>query len=487
MQVRERLTLKADSCGRFVCRIFHAFTPSHLRTTSTMLITAPANQLKMKHLALLALTSLATSLLSVSGVAQTPTFAWGENSHGQSTVTPVPIPGMTYTQVSAGRWHSAACRNDGVAVAWGRNDAGQCNVTAAPQGVDYVKVSAGGWHTLALRSDGIVSAWGRNTDGQCNVPALPTGMSYVQISAGGFHSIALRSDGALIAWGQNHDGQTNVPALPSGLVYDGIATGMLHTLARRSDGEVIAWGRNTFGQTNVPPTPTGVTNVEVAAGQFHSLALRSDGSLVAWGSNSDGQTNVPTLPSGLTYTQIDAGAAHTVALGSNGSIYAWGRNWEGQCNVPGNRTYIDVRAGGNHTIARGDSMTAAVNLFGNGCPSTNPLALNSNLPMLGSSWVLSTSAAELSSSLSVFWIGDSAIVPGYDLGFIGAAGCVAYTNANLYVAVEPTSGGTSLHAIPVPNALSLVGIHLTAQATAESSATLIGFTTSNGLSATLGY
>ena len=452
-----------------------------------MSITAQANQSKLKHLAMLALTSLATGLLGVSVVAQTPTFAWGYNSHGQSTVTPVPLAGMTYTQVSAGRWHSAACRNDGVAVAWGRNDAGQCNVIAAPLGIDYVKVSAGGWHTLALRSDGAISAWGRNTDGQCNVPALPTGMTYVKISAGGYHSTALRSDGAVIAWGQNQDGQTNVPALPTGLVYQDIATGMLHTLAQRSDGEVLAWGRNSDGQTNVPQTPPGLTNVKVAAGQFHSLALRSDGSLIAWGSNSDGQTNVPTLPSGLTYTQIDAGAAHTVALDSDGSIHAWGRNWEGQCNVPTNRTYVEVRAGGNHTIGRGDSMTAYINLYGNGCPASNPLTLNSNLPLLGSSWILSTSAAELSASVSVFWIGDIAIQPGYDLGFIGAAGCMAYTNANLYVAVEPISAGNSHHSIPIPNALSLAGVQLTAQSSAESSTTLIGFTTSNGLEATLGY
>lgn len=452
-----------------------------------MLITTPALQHNVKHLTVLALTCLAAGLLNVSGVAQTPTFAWGENSYGQATVSSVPVVGQTYSQVSAGRWHSAACRNDGIAVAWGRNDAGQCNVVTAPNGVDYIKVSAGGWHTLALRSDGEVAAWGRNTDGQCNVPALPTGMTYVKISAGGYHSTALRSDGSMIAWGQNHDGQTNVPALPTGLVYQDVATGMLHSIASRSDGEVIAWGRNSAGQTNVPPTPSGVTNVKVAAGQFHSLALRSDGSVAAWGSNSDGQSNVPTLPTGLTYTQIAGGAAHSVALCSDGSVHAWGRNWEGQCNITTGRTYIEVEAGGNHTIARGNSITASTQPFGSGCPATNPLTLNSSLPLLGSAWVLSTSAVELTASLSVFWIGDSALIPGYDLGYIGAAGCLAYTNGNLYVAAEPASAGASHHAIQIPNDLSLVGIHLTAQASAQSLTTLVGFTTSNGLTVTLGY
>jgi hypothetical protein len=422
----------------------------------------------------------------VTGDVPGSAYAWGYNSHGQADVTPLPVAGLSYVEVSAGRWHSAARRNDGAVVAWGRNGDGQCNVPARPAGVTFVEVSAGGWHTLALRSDGVVSAWGRNTDGQCNVPGLPAGVTYVEVAAGSDHSVARRSDGEVVAWGQNYDGQCSVPSLPLGLVYDEIAAGMSHTLARRSDGQIKAWGANFAGQCNVPSAPTGLDNVEIAAGLFHSLARRSDGSVVAWGSNSDGQSNVPALPAGLTYRELAAGAAHTVALRSDGSLVAWGRNIEGQCSVPTGVIYVDVAAGGNHTMARGNPIMASVEAYGAGCPAGQRLTLSSSLPQLGTSWVLSASAIESSASLCVFWLGDQMISPGYNLVYIGAPGCFAYTNGNIYAFVEAASGGGSSHAIAVPNSPSLVGAYLTAQVSAPSSATLIGFSTSNGIVATLG-
>jgi hypothetical protein len=422
----------------------------------------------------------------VTGDVPGSAYAWGYNSHGQTNVTPLPVAGLSYVEVSAGRWHSAARRNDGAVIAWGRNGDGQCNVPALPAGVTYTDVSAGGWHTLALRSDGLVRAWGRNTDGQCNVPGLPTGVTYVEVSAGGYHSVARRSDGEVVAWGQNYDGQCNVPWLPAGLAYEEIAAGLLHTLARRSDGQINAWGENSNGQCNVPWTPPGLDSLEIAAGLFHSLARRSDGSVVAWGSNSDGQSNVPALPTGLTYSELAAGAAHTVARRSDGSVVAWGRNVEGQCNVPTGVIYVDVAAGGNHTLARGNPIMASVEAFGAGCPAGQRLTLSSSLPQLGTSWVLSASAIEQSASLCVFWLGDQVVFPGYNLIYIGAAGCFAYTNGNIYACVELASAGSSSHTIVVPNSPSLAGARLTAQVSAPSPATLIGFNTSNGMVATLG-
>ena len=85
------------------------------------------------------------------------------------------------------------------------------------------------------------------------------------------------------------------------------------------------------------------------------MARRSDGSVVAWGHNPTGQCNVPALPAGLTYVEVAAGGWHTVARRSDGSVVAWGDNAYGQCNVPAlpaGLTYVEVAAGGYHTVAR---------------------------------------------------------------------------------------------------------------------------------------
>jgi hypothetical protein len=230
-----------------------------------------------------------------------------------------------------------------------------------------------------------------------------------------------------------------------------------------------------------------LTNVEIAAGLFHSLARRSDGSVVAWGSNSDGQTNVPALPPGRTYSELGAGAAHTVARRSDGTVVAWGRNVEGQCDVPAGLTFVEVAAGGNHTVARGISTLASIEIVGVGCPAAQPLTLSSNVPQFGTTWLLTASAIEQPSSVCVFWIGYFTVYPGLSLDFIGANGCFAYTNEGICACIEPAVAGTSSYAIPVPNNPVLVGANLTIQVSAPSTATAIGFATSNGVVGTVGY
>ena len=64
------------------------------------------------------------------------------------------------------------------------------------------------------------------------------------------------------------------------------------------------------------------------------MARRSDGSLVAWGLNTSGQCNVPSLPPGVTYVEIAAGGSHTVARRSDGSVVAWGLNASGHATCP---------------------------------------------------------------------------------------------------------------------------------------------------------
>jgi len=352
-----------------------------------------------------------------------------------------------------------------------------------------VEVSAGAWHTIARRSDGEVVAWGRNTDGQCDVPALPAGKHYVEVAAGGYHSVARRSDGVVVAWGQNYDGQCNVPLLPGGVHYEEIAAGLLHTVARRSDGKAKAWGSNNFGQANAPWMSAGQAAVRVAAGEFHSLLIRNDGVILSWGANSDGQiAHTPQAPQApVTFVDIAAGGAHSLAALSDGSVIAWGRNVEGQCDVPAGGNFVQVAAGGNHSMGIGTAFLASKQVFGTGCPASQPLTLSSNLPIIGTNWQLQVSNVQ--SGYAVFVFGTQAWTSGYDLGFVGAPGCFAYTNAELNTIVAALPGNTTTYACPCPVPVnpSLAGFTVTAQVAAPWTGNALGMSTSNGLTAVVGY
>jgi hypothetical protein len=84
--------------------------------------------------------------------------------------------------------------------------------------------------------------------------------------------------------------------------------------------------------------------------------------------------------------------------------------------------------------------------------------------------------------------GSSVVDPGLDLTFLGMPGCFGYTNADLTSAVFPvapaTSSGTVI--LPIPNTPGLIGLVLSTQSIAFSTATAFGLVASNGLRLELG-
>ena len=68
-------------------------------------------------------------------------------------------------------------------------------------------VVAGIRHTVGLKSDGLVLATGLNQQGQCNVGSW---RDIVQVAAGGYFTVGLKSDGRVVAVGYNDNGETNV-------------------------------------------------------------------------------------------------------------------------------------------------------------------------------------------------------------------------------------------------------------------------------------
>ncbi|MDT7513011.1 InlB B-repeat-containing protein [Bifidobacterium sp. H1HS10N] len=225
---------------------------------------------------------------------------------------------------------------------------------SASRGIRFNQVSGGKdsnyGFSLAVGSDGNAYAWGSNYYGQLGngtgssyrntpvmvrtpdrstYPDLPEDFTYVQVSAGYDHSLALGSDGNAYAWGNNQYGQLG----------DGTST------TRSAPVRVKTPDRKTY-----PDLPADFTYLQVSAGYWHSLALGSDGNAYAWGLNGNGQLGdgtsasyrnapvrvktpdrktYPDLPADFTYLQVSAGGDHSLALGSDGYAWAWGCNWYG--------------------------------------------------------------------------------------------------------------------------------------------------------------
>ena len=193
-------------------------------------------------------------------------------------------------------------------------------------------------------------------------------------------SLAVDSDGNAYAWGSNYYGQlgdgttdkrttpvmVSKPAnTPPDFTYIQVSTGSTHSLALGSDGNAYAWGYNNSGQLgdgtynnrktpNIVGKPADFAYVLVSAGGSHTLALGSDGNAYAWGSNyygqlGDGTTteqNTPVrvripvgAPTDFTYVQVSAGGNHSLAVGSDGYAYAWG--WNGNDGQLGNNSTTD--------------------------------------------------------------------------------------------------------------------------------------------------
>lgn len=279
-------------------------------------------------------------------------YAWGDNSHrqlGDGTATSSGLPvavqlpaGVTFTRVAAGNEHSLALGSDGRVYAWGDNSHGQLGdgtTTASgipvavqtPPGVTFTAIATGAFHSLAVGSDGVTYAWGQNDVGQLGigdetdaseptpVPA-PAGVSFTAVAAGDYSSAAVGSDGRAYTWGNNDLGQL---------------------------------GTGTFAGSTVPvpaSTPAGATIATVSLTAEFVLALATDGTLYAWGDNYGGQLGdgsedtspVPlevAMPAGVTVASASAGGYHSLAIGTDGQTYTWGWNSLGQV---GNGTNDDV-------------------------------------------------------------------------------------------------------------------------------------------------
>jgi alpha-tubulin suppressor-like RCC1 family protein len=318
-------------------------------------------------------------------------YCWGHNTFGQLgngtninhlIPTAVSQTGVSFASITAGGFHACGLTNLGEAYCWGRNDFGQSgdgtsidqNIpTAVSQtGISFTNITAGIYHTCGLTSTGLAYCWGKNDYGQSGdststelyVPTAvtQTGISFTSITAGGFHTCGLTSTGLAYCWGKNSDGQLgddtttdrNIPTAVSqtGISFKNIITGGSHTCGLTSAGLAYCWGWNISGQLGIGtyttylyiPTAvaqTGISFTSMTAFNNHTCGITSTGLAYCWGHNNYGQVgdstsankySVPTAvaQAEISFTSINTGDQHTCGITSAGVSYCWGLNNYGQ-------------------------------------------------------------------------------------------------------------------------------------------------------------
>ena len=267
--------------------------------------------------------------------------AWGNNDNNQGTA----VSGNKFYEISCGKHHNLALRQDGSIVAWGADSdpgyGGSGWVSNTPIVAGYRAISAGAHHSVALKSDGTMAVWGYD-----NAGSAQGGSDWIDVAARSHHSLGLNTNGTLTAWGSNS------PGGQAGNDYMAVACGHNWNMALKQNGFIVAWGDNTHGQINAP-LDSGY--VAIAAGAFHGYAMKPDRSIVAWGLNDNGQ--VSNVPSGSGYVGISAGDSHRLTMISTRNRVIISNSWADRPDEP---RYLAT----NYFWGEGEWLYGVLNTFG---------------------------------------------------------------------------------------------------------------------------
>ena len=312
-------------------------------------------------------------------------YAWGMNQYCQlglgdtvDRLKPVlvatagtPMDGKRIVSIGAGRFHSLAVDDQGVAYAWGENSGGslgdgsytnRCNpvaVTAAGtpmagKSIDIIKSNSNSFTTIALdKTEGRAYTWGHNGNGKLGIgstsnvntphavvtagtPMAGLGLEDVESETGA--TFFLSTTNRIFVAGGNYAGQWGNPAAPVG--------------GAGSDASVVV---------EVPTLGTPIAGkdiIQISGDGHHGAALDSDGIVYSWGWNLVGQVGVGsasifecgasadscvrplravvtagTPMAGRKITSISTGDRWTYAVASDGTAYSWGHNNSGQLGI----------------------------------------------------------------------------------------------------------------------------------------------------------
>ena len=336
----------------------------------------------------LAFTQIAVSNDHACGLTSSGTaYCWGgnpANTYGKLgvgdtvfRVAPTAVSGgLTFSKISAGAHHTCGITTSGAAYCWGyngtegrlgNNSTTQSSVPVAVSGgLTFSQVSAGNYHTCGITTSGAAYCWGHNNFGKLgnnsttdsNVPvAVSGGLTFSKVSAGNNHTCGITTSGAAYCWGYGTDYQlgrnstasASAPvAVSGGLTFTEIAAGFRHTCGIGTSGSTYCWGSGYSGElggsSTQSSTPQLVTNSaslgfqKISAGQQHTCAITGSGTAYCWGSNYFGQTGAGLSNTQVVYqqpTQVSTTKAFTqiqsysmgsgtCALTSSGEAYCWG-------------------------------------------------------------------------------------------------------------------------------------------------------------------
>jgi alpha-tubulin suppressor-like RCC1 family protein len=270
-------------------------------------------------------------------------YCWGHNADGRvgdstaMNIRPTPVAvygGHTFSSITAGEAHTCGLTSGGQAYCWGANNYGQLGNNSTsfrripvavqqPVGVTFSQITAGKWHTCGLTSGGQSYCWGYGAAGQLgygftfgdSIPAAvdqPVGVTFTKINTGYDHTCGLTSGGVAYCWGENGNAQL---------------------------GDSTTTDRYTPVESR---RPSGVTYSDIATAGFSTCAIANTTNVAyCWGLGSSGQlgngstanSRLPvavSMPSGVTFTAVRAEASGMCASDTVSQIWCWGKNYYGQ-------------------------------------------------------------------------------------------------------------------------------------------------------------
>ena len=239
--------------------------------------------------------------------------------------TPAPAPPshppaeVVFTQITAGKAHACALRENAAAICWGRHsDDGSIDV---PAETAFSQISAGRNFTCGLRQDATIACWGRNTGGK----ATPPQGSFSEIAAGSGHACAVPisqgSPSELVCWGAPFP--NGAESLPLDAPLSDIQSGDGFTCGLTPQADMVCLRMNRR-LPEITPGPF----TRLSAGVGHICALREDGGAFCQGDNAYFQATPPSTK----FTHIAAGWQHTCGITQARAIECWGVGVRGAPN-----------------------------------------------------------------------------------------------------------------------------------------------------------